>query len=292
MDDKLIAYLERWQKGLASGPSAPMLAARYLSSNARERMHVIYESQPDPCQPEMLAYFLRADPPYASKILKREPWEMHKPPGRCVMPFILRVPPRQMSPVMEEFLTAYLWHEQVPVKQAAAGSLGRYGSPAAQKPLWDALRYFHDYWKNRKQEMNDQSQAAWLEEQIRNAIGRARNWVANRGELEKLGSLCLGDKCVAANNQDLVLLERWAAAIDSYGQQRPGYFGLRRAIQQSNQPAGGSRQARSVPEGIGFSPLDDWRPRTKRIGGSADSASSRQGGLSDQWSGPRSMTNS
>lgn len=203
MDDKLIAYLERWQKGLASGPSAPLLAARYLSGNARERMHVIYESQPDPCQPEILAYFLRADPPYASKILKREPWEMHKPPGRCVMPFIGRVPPRQMSPVMEEFLTAYLWHEQVPVKQAAAGSLGRYGSPAAQKPLWDALRYFHDYWKDRKQEMNDQNQAAWLEEQIRNAIGRARNWVVNREKLEKLGSLCLGDMCIAANNRDL-----------------------------------------------------------------------------------------
>lgn len=203
MDDRLIAYLERWQKGLAGGPSAPMLAARYLSGNARERMRVVYESQPDPCQPEMLAYFLRADPPYASKILKREPWEMHKPPGHCVMPFILRVPPRQMSPVMEEFLVACLWHEQVPVKAAATSSLGRYGSPAAQKPLWDALRYLHDYWKDRKQEMNGQSQAVWLEEQIRNAIGRARNWVVNREELQKLGSLCLGDRCVAANNQDL-----------------------------------------------------------------------------------------
>lgn len=70
-------------------------------------MHAIYELELEPCQPELLAYFLRAGPAYPQRILRREPWEMHQPSGPCVVTCLSRVPSLHMGPLLEEYLIAY-----------------------------------------------------------------------------------------------------------------------------------------------------------------------------------------
>jgi hypothetical protein len=108
-----------------------------------------------------------------------------------------------MGPVLEQYMTAYLMHRTVNLKKAAAQSLGRFGSPEALGPLWDAFRYFHDYWKGKAAELAQNGEGVGLEMELRNAIARGRHWLATDTDLRLMESLCVSDHCVVETEQDL-----------------------------------------------------------------------------------------
>ncbi len=204
MDDELIAALAQAQRPGGWNPSLRMAAlARYGTPQALPRMKAVYESRQQPCQPELVAYFVRVDPVYADAIFRGQPWDMHAPPSPCIVQYFQRIPPLAMSPGLEEFLAAYLMHEDVHVKTTAAKVLGRYGSPAALPKLWETLRYFRDWWKGKGAELAQNGQSALLEVELRNAIARGRGWLATDTDLRLIESLCSSDWCRGETQADL-----------------------------------------------------------------------------------------
>ena len=128
---------------------------------------------------------------------------MQAEPPRCTAMYFDRTPRIAMGPVLEKYMTAYLMHRTVNLKKAAVQSLGRFGSPAALAPLWDTLRYFHEYWKGKAAELAQNGEGVGLEVELRNAIARGRHWLATDTDLRTIESLCVSERCVAETQQDL-----------------------------------------------------------------------------------------
>ncbi|HWC97579.1 MAG TPA: hypothetical protein VG456_12530 [Candidatus Sulfopaludibacter sp.] len=206
---KLIDALAAAQKGNGGDYRRIMdLLARYGDAAALPRIRTIFESQTDSCQPEMLAYFLRVDPPYADRVLHRQPWDMLAPAPACATHYFAVTARLYMSPELERFICAYLMHGNVQVKLAAAESLGKYGSAAAAAPLWDTLRYFHDYWKDRRELLKDHPEGEYLEVALRNSIARGAGWRATEADLRLIDTLCITERCRYETLNDLRNLEQ------------------------------------------------------------------------------------
>lgn len=189
---------------IARGGSFHFLAAmlaRYGDAASLPRIRALFEAQADPCQPELLAYFLRVDPSYADAILHRQPWDMQEPAPACALRYFAVTARLHMSPQIEQFMTAYLMHRDVQIKMRAAESLGRYGTAAAEAPLWNAFEYFHNYWKDRPAQLNVEGE--YLEVALRNAIARASAWHTSEAGLRRMASLCISRRCQAETAVDL-----------------------------------------------------------------------------------------
>ena len=204
MDEALIEALAAAQRPGGWNPRLRMAAiAKYATRRALPRIRAIYESQQDPCQPELAAYFVRVDPAYADRIFHREPWDMLAAAPRCAVQYFQRTPPLAMGPVLERYLAAYLMHRDVFVKTTAARMLGRHGSPAAAAPLWEAFRYFHQYWLGKGAELAGNGEGVNLEVELRNALARSSGWLAGQADLRTIEALCTSDRCRAETSQDL-----------------------------------------------------------------------------------------
>src|ERR1019366_7129809 len=183
-DDELIGAPAAAQRPGGWNVQLSMTAlAKYGSPKALPRVKAIYESQQERCQPELMAYFVRGDPAYAGRVFHSHPWDMQAEPPRCTAVYFARTPRIAMGPVLEKYMTAYLMHRTVYLKKTAAQSLGRFGSPAALGALWDAFRYFHDYWKGKLAELAQNGEGVGLEMELRNAIARGRHWLATDTDL-------------------------------------------------------------------------------------------------------------
>lgn len=203
MDDALIESLARAQLPGGWNPQLSMAAiARYATPKALPRVRAIYESQQDSCQPELMAYFVRVDPAYSERVFRSHAWDMHTPPPRCTVQYFNRTPPLAVNPALERYLTAYLMHSDVYIKSTAAQVLARYGSQTALEPLWEAFRYFHDYWKGKGEELTQNGQGVGLEIALRNAIARGRGWLATETDLHLIESLCISGRCIEETRQD------------------------------------------------------------------------------------------
>jgi hypothetical protein len=202
-DDELI-------QDLAAGGNSPLemtALAKYASPQALPRIRAIYESQRDSCQPELMAYFVRVDPEYADRVFHSHPWEMHAAPPACTARYFETTPRIAAGPVLERYMIAYLMHEDPRLKVAAARSLARFGSPAALAPLWDAFRYFHDYWKGKTQELAQTGAGRGLEDELRDAVARGRHWLVTEADLRVIQSLCISDYCRDSTEIDLGALQ-------------------------------------------------------------------------------------
>jgi hypothetical protein len=207
MDDALIESLARAQRPGGWNPQLIMAAiARFATPKALPRMRAIYESQQDPCQPELVAYFVRVDPAYAEGVFRSHAWDMHAPPPRCAVQYFNRTPPLAMSPALEQYISAYLMHGDVYIKSTAARVLARYGTASALPRLWETFRYFHDYWKSKGEELALNGEGVGLEVDLRNAIARGRGWLATESDLHLIESLCISGRCIQETRQDL---EHW-----------------------------------------------------------------------------------
>ena len=208
-DDALIEALATAQRAGGWNVQLRMTAlAKYGSPKALPRIKAIYEAQQDSCQPELMAYFVRRDPAYADRVFHSHPWDMHAAPPRCTLQYFALTPQIAMAPVLERYLAAYLMHGDVVLKKTAAQSLGRFGSPAATGPLWDAFRYFHDYWKGKQAELTQNREGVDLEVELRNAIARGRHWLATETDLRTIESLCVSERCLFETGQDLRAWQR------------------------------------------------------------------------------------
>ncbi len=207
MDDALIEALVQSRRLKFWNPQVSMAAvAKYATPAAAPRIKAIYESQPQDCQPELLAYFVRVDPAYADGVFHSHPWDMRVDPPRCALQYFQRTALLAMSPELERFMAAYLGHVNVFVKTTSARTLELYGSKSAVGPLWEAFRYFHEYWKDQRAQLPPTGEGAQLEMALRNAIARGHHWLADEADLRAMESLCITGQCLYETRDDL---EAW-----------------------------------------------------------------------------------
>jgi HEAT repeat protein len=225
--DELIQVLARAQgPGGGDWHQTMALLARYGSPDALRRIQAIYESQTERCQPELLAYFVRVDPAYATQILRQPA------PDRCTLRYFAVTARLSMNPALEKFIAGYLTSPNVDLKMRAAEALGKYGSPAAAAPLWDTLRYFHDYWKDRPGQIADHPENEHLEVALRNSVARAHNWLTRDTGLRTIASLCITNRCAAETENDLAVWQRpleievWLNAPEDFRGSVAQYAGL------------------------------------------------------------------
>lgn len=199
LNDKLVSRLE-------AGQFVDTLILRYATSDVVGRVEKAYlkrnqeqDRQNLPhCGGPLIYYFLQHHPAFGERELRRD---IEKPapfPACHDIGFQFRALDRNAySPALERLAVEFLASPEVPVKRGAAEVLGQYGSPAAEKPLWDALEYFHAWWQGRERELDEPvaREGAQFERALRIALAQGSSWKLERDGLDRLLDLCSSDSC-------------------------------------------------------------------------------------------------
>jgi hypothetical protein len=192
MDETLAERLDDW------------LIVRYASGAIVERVEQAYERRAADferqklphCAAPLAFYFLRYDPEYGERELRRS---LSTQGGSLVCYDIGRnfPGPWAMSPAAERLAIEMLSSPSVPIKNGAATVLGKYGSPAAQEPLWRTLEFFHAWWKDREADLKGDAgrEGIGLEQTLRSALAQGSAWLLDGPGLTRLQSLCSSDWC-------------------------------------------------------------------------------------------------
>jgi hypothetical protein len=144
------------------------------------------------CEPPLVAYFLRVDPSWGEKVLRQSLAERSYAMGRCWLGIIGQTAVYESGPVWERVAIDALQDPAVPVKIDAVKALARYGSPAAKPAIFDAFRYWHQWWENRG-DQNEESRR--LEQAFVEATTRPKSWTPADADLAAIRDLCLTAGC-------------------------------------------------------------------------------------------------
>jgi hypothetical protein len=238
MDAKLSANLDQGS-GLAVPGTPAELIARYASDRILDSVKAYYaridaqmrarpgmvESPPrrlatPACSPPLYAYFLRTDPPYGEKLLRGVMAERSFEMGRCWMRAIGETARYFVNPRWESVALDGLNDSTVQVKIDAVKALGQYGSPAAEARLLESFRFFHEWWKDKPAEINDENRQ--LEQAYMRTLSQARNWIATPDDLSRASAFCITGGCRGELEQDR---RYWSQPLTvSVGQSSDGSF--------------------------------------------------------------------
>jgi hypothetical protein len=195
MDDALAARLE-------SGLFEDALIVRYATGaivqrveRAYERRAADFERQNLPhCATPLAYYFLRYDPEYGERELRRSLAAKGSFPACYDIGFAFPGA-WAMSPALERVAIEMLSSPSVPVKNGAATVLGKYGSTAAKEPLWQTLEYFRSWWKDREADLKGDAgrEGIHFEQTLLIALAQGYAWTLREPELTRLQSLCSSD---------------------------------------------------------------------------------------------------
>lgn len=150
------------------------------------------------CGGPLMYYFLRYDPAFGEKELRGDFDKPDLPPICYDIGFqFLSLDRNAYSPALERLAIALLTSPIVAVKRGAADVLGKYGSPAAEKPLWDTLEYFHSWWKGREEQLGEANGegSVQFERALRIALAQADGWTLQEAGLNRLLGLCSTNWC-------------------------------------------------------------------------------------------------
>lgn len=182
------------------------LILRYATGEIVQRVELAYQArnaefdrQKLPhCGGALVYYFLRYDPAFGEKELRSD---MDKPaayPACYDIGFQFQsLDQSAYSPALEKLAIEFLMSPKVPVKRGAAEVLGKYGSAAAEKPLWDALEYFRSWWKGREELLDEAGgrEGLQFERALRIALAQADSWTLQQDGLNRLLGLCSSNWC-------------------------------------------------------------------------------------------------
>jgi hypothetical protein len=112
--------------------------------------------------------------------------------GRCWLGIIGQTAAYHAGPVWEQVAIEALQDPAVPVKIDSVKSLSQYGSRAAKPAIFDAFRYWHEWWKNRG-EQNDESRG--LEQTFVAAAAHPKSWAPDDRDLAIIRDLRLPEGC-------------------------------------------------------------------------------------------------
>jgi hypothetical protein len=223
---------------LEAGGYSDALILRYATGDIVQRVEQAYlkrnadlDRQKLPhCGGPLIYYFLQQDPAFGEKELRSD---MDKPGGfpACYdIGFQFQSLDRKAySPALERLAIQFLASPIVAVKRGAAEVLGKYGSAAAQKPLWETLEYFRSWWKGREADLDgpDGQEGMQFERALRIALAQADGWTLQADGLSRLLDLCTSNWC----KQEV---REWLSRATSPVaiQITPGWDGFRATIAQ------------------------------------------------------------
>jgi len=184
----------------------PLLILRYATGDIVKRVENVYlarnaeiEKQNLPaCAGPLAFYFLKYDPPIGERLLREDFARPAAAPACYDIGFQFhQFGPWAYSPALERLAIESLTSPKVPVKRGAAEVLGKFGSVAAEKPLWDAMEYFRSWWKGRGEELKQQTgqESMQFERALRIALAQADGWVLQEPGLNRLLALCTSEWC-------------------------------------------------------------------------------------------------
>ena len=210
LPDKRLPQLDNTlAKNLEHGGSCG-LVARYATPAILPRVKKVFGDGAGhwACAPQadILGYFLRTDPAFGisqfSKALSS------RNVTGCYHPLFTDVGQWGMGPALERIAVEHLSDPDDEVAANAAEALGRYGSPAAEAPLWKRLQAWHDQWQGKA------PGTAYLQTHLAatlaHALATAPAWRADAAALARLQQLCL--------TRDV----RWNANVDRIQNSSPG----------------------------------------------------------------------
>jgi hypothetical protein len=146
------------------------------------------------CEPPLVAYFLRVDPAYGQRVLRELLAERSFSGGRCWMGILGRTASYSVNPEWEKTAVMALQDPTVIVKADAVKALAQYGSAPSAAAVLEAFHYWHEWWKDRPSEMNEENRG--FEQVFLEATTHPRNWVTTRSDLEKIRDLCITQGCI------------------------------------------------------------------------------------------------
>ncbi len=150
------------------------------------------------CGGPLIYYFLKYDPAFGEKELRSDVVKPGLPPACYDIGFQFSSLDRNAySPALERLAIDLLTSPAVPVKRGAAEVLGKFGSPAAEKPLWDTLEYFHSWWKGREEQLGEENGegSVQFERTLRIALAQADEWTLQEEGLNRILGLCSTNWC-------------------------------------------------------------------------------------------------
>jgi hypothetical protein len=175
-----------------SNGSKPFYAKRDAMMRVRTSVNVPNIASPA-CEPPLVAYFLRADPAWGERVLRELLAERSYPGGRCWMGILGQTASYYVSPEWEKIAVLALQDQTVAVKADTVKALGQHGSAASEAAVWDAFRYWHGWWTDKRAELNEENRR--FEQVFLESIAHAKNWNITPGDLEKIRDLCVTPDC-------------------------------------------------------------------------------------------------
>jgi hypothetical protein len=195
-DEMLAARIED-KESRTKGLDAHLIG-RYSTKAILPRVKSVYETAEGQwdCVTEdgFVVYFLRVDPDYGVKRLAQAP-------SFCMtnaLPAVIRM---HRWGEVEPGVMARLNGPDLNRARQAAETLAKFGSPQAEKALWDRLRKFHEQWSDRGNELSmrpgmrsDANEAVGFQFGLVEAIGRAPAWLLTDDKVTELENLTLGQE--------------------------------------------------------------------------------------------------
>jgi hypothetical protein len=176
------------------------LIGRYATTAIFPRVLAMEEGRvgnmPCDAQAGFVAYALKADTRTGAQLLEKA--LAARDGTQCYNLVLAWVARRRFSPEVEQSAIAHLDDPDLEVAANAAGTLGAYGSPAAQQPLWDRFQKWHQAWAGRADELPNGVGSVFtnglqtaLEMALVNALATAKSWFTGPEMLQRIKALCV-----------------------------------------------------------------------------------------------------
>jgi hypothetical protein len=196
LDETLAANLEASREDM----TIVELIGRYATTAIFPRVLAMEEDRvgtmPCDAQAGFVAYALKADARTGAQLLEKALAARDETP--CYTLVLAWVARRRFSPEVEQSAIAHLDDPDLEVAANAAGTLGAYGSPAAEQPLWDRLQKWHQAWAGRAAELPNGVGSVFtnglqtqLEMALVNALATAKSWFTGPEMLQRIKALCV-----------------------------------------------------------------------------------------------------
>jgi hypothetical protein len=188
------------------------LIGRYATTAIFPRVLAMEEDRvgtmPCEAQAAFVAYAFKADGGTGAQLLEKA--LAARKATHCYTLVLGWVARHRYTPEVEQSAIARLDDPDPEVAANAAGTLGGYGSPAAEQPLWDRLQKWHQAWAGRAAELPNGAGSVFtnglqtaLEMALVNGLARAQSWFAGPERLERVKALCVSE--FARGQVDIIL---------------------------------------------------------------------------------------